>query len=98
MKKFMALILALALTAPAFATSHQQALADGEVRKIDKEAQKITIRHGPLPSLDMPQPMTMVYRVKDPAMLERVKPGDKVKFEAENVGGTFTVTKIEPAK
>ena len=42
--------------------------------------------------------MTMVYRVQDPAMLDRVKAGDKVKFEAENVGGAFTVTKIEPVR
>ena len=98
MKKFIAFILAAALAAPVFATSHQNAaLADGEVRKVDKEAQKITIRHGPIPSLDMPSAMTMVYRVKDPAMLERVKPGDKVKFQAEKIGGAFTVTKIETA-
>ena len=88
---FFALLLMLCLTA-------QAEPADGEVRKVDKDAQKITIRHGPLPSLDMPQPMTMVYRVQDPAMLDRVKAGDKVKFEAENVGGAFTVTKIEPVR
>jgi Cu/Ag efflux protein CusF len=88
---FFALFLMLSLTA-------QAEPADGEVRKVDKDAQKITIRHGPLPSLDMPQPMTMVYRVQDPAMLDRVKAGDKVKFEAENVGGAFTVTKIEPVR
>ena len=88
---FFALLLMLCLTA-------QAEPADGEVRKVDKDAQKITIRHGPLPSLDMPQPMTMVYRVQDPAMLDRVKAGDKVKFEAENVGGAFTVTKIEPVQ
>ncbi len=73
------------------------AVADGEVRKVDKEAKKITIKHGPLESLEMPA-MTMVYRVKDPAMLERVKAGDKVKFQAEKLGGAFTVTRIDPAK
>jgi Cu(I)/Ag(I) efflux system protein CusF len=72
--------------------------ADGEVRRVDKDAQKLTIRHGPLPQLDMPQPMTMVYRVKDPALLDKVKAGDKVKFEAEKVNGAFTVTRIEAAK
>jgi Cu/Ag efflux protein CusF len=70
------------------------ALADGEVRKVDKDAGKITIRHGPIESLNMP-PMSMVFRVKDPAMLDQVKAGDKVKFAAENVGGQYTVTKIE---
>ena len=73
------------------------AMADGEVRKVDKSAGKITIKHGAIPSMDMP-PMTMVYRVKDPAMLDGVKQGDKVKFVAENVGGQFVVTNIEPAK
>jgi len=76
----------------------QAALNDGEIRKVDKGAQKITIRHGPLPDLDMPQAMTMVYRVKDPAMLDKVKAGDKVKFQAEKVDGAFTVTRIEPVR
>lgn len=73
------------------------ALADGEVRKVDKDAGKLTIKHGPIPSMDMPA-MTMVYRVKDPAMLDQVKAGDKIRFDAEKVGGAFTVTRIEPAK
>lgn len=73
------------------------ALADGEVRKVDKDAKKITIKHGPLPALDMPA-MTMVFQVKDPAMLNQVKTGDKVKFEAQKLGGAYTVTRIEPAK
>jgi Cu(I)/Ag(I) efflux system protein CusF len=67
------------------------------VRKVDKEAQKITIRHGPLANLDMPA-MTMVFRVKDPAMLEAVKPGDKVTFRAEKVDGAYTLTKIARAR
>jgi Cu(I)/Ag(I) efflux system protein CusF len=79
------------------ATHHPTALSDGEVRKVDKDAKKITIKHGPLANLDMP-PMTMVFQVKDPAMLEQVKAGDKIKFQAEKVGGAFTVTKIEPVK
>ena len=73
------------------------AMTQGEVRKVDKEARRITIRHEPLQNLDMPA-MTMVFQVKDPAMLDQVKPGDKVKFEAEKIGGAFTVTKIEQAK
>ena len=73
-------------------------LADGEVRRVDKDAQKLTIRHGPMPQLDMPDPMTMVYRVKDPALLDRVKAGDKVRFAAEKIDGNFTVTAIEPAR
>jgi Cu(I)/Ag(I) efflux system periplasmic protein CusF len=78
------------------AAAADQAMSDGEVRRVDKDAKKITIKHGPLEKLDMPA-MTMVFQVKDPAMLDRVKAGDKVKFEAEKIGGAFTVTKIEPA-
>jgi Cu/Ag efflux protein CusF len=70
------------------------ALADGEVRKVDKEAGKITLKHGPIANLDMPS-MSMVFRVKDPAMLDQVKPGDTVKFAAEKIGGQYTVTRIE---
>jgi Cu/Ag efflux protein CusF len=73
------------------------AMADGEIRKVDKDAKKITIKHGPLESLDMPA-MTMVFQVKEPAMLDQVKTGDKVKFQAEKVGGAFTITKLEVAK
>jgi len=73
------------------------ALAEGEVRKVDKDARKITIKHGPLENLDMPA-MTMVFKVKDPGILEQVKAGDKVKFQAEKIGGALTVTKIEPVK
>ncbi len=72
-------------------------LSEGEIRKVDKEAKKITIKHGPMPSLDMPA-MTMVFQVKDPVMLDQVKPGDKVKFQAEKLGGAFTVTRIEAVK
>ena len=70
------------------------AMAEGEVRKVDKDAKKITIKHGPLQKLDMPA-MTMVFQVKDPALLEKVKVGDKIRFDAEKVGGGFVVTNIE---
>jgi Cu(I)/Ag(I) efflux system protein CusF len=78
-------------------STEQQPLTDGEVRKVDKEAKKLTIRHGPITNLDMPA-MTMVFQVKDPAMLDSVKAGDKVRFVADKAGGAYTVTKIEPAK
>ena len=97
-----ALLAVSLISANTFATSHgasasTDSMNDGEIRRVDKDAKKITIRHGPLEKLDMPA-MTMVFQVSDPAMLEQVKPGDKVKFQAEKVGGTFTVTKIEPAQ
>ncbi len=94
MKQLVAAVLALAAGA-AFAQVPE--LADGEIRRVDKDAKKITIKHGPMPSLEMP-PMTMVFQVKDPAMLEQVKAGDKVKFEAQKLGGAFTVSRIEAAK
>ncbi len=72
-------------------------MAAGEVRKVDKDARKITLRHGELKQLDMP-PMTMVFQVKDPSLLDKVKAGDKVKFKAESASGTMTLTEIETAK
>ena len=92
-------VLAALLVAPAAHADdrHHPPQNDGEVRKVDKDAQKITIRHGPLEKLDMPA-MTMVFQVKDPALLDKVKAGDKVKFDAEKVGGAFTVTRIEAAR
>ena len=83
--------------AAAAASAPVRAITDGEVRKVDKEAGKLTLRHGPLPHLDMGA-MTMVFRVSDPAMLDQVKTGDKVRFTADKVNGQFTVTRIEPAK
>ncbi len=80
--------------APAESPAATANLSDGEIRKVDTDAKKITIKHGPLANLDMP-PMTMVFQVKDPSMLERVKVGDKVKFEAQKLGGAYTVTRIE---
>ena len=74
-----------------------QAMADGEVRKIDKENRKITIKHGEIKSLDMP-PMTMVFQVSDASLLDKVKPGDKVQFNAVDQGGKLTVTEMKPAK
>jgi len=70
-------------------------LTDGEVRKIDKEAGKITLRHGELKNLNM-SAMTMVFRVKDPAMLDQVKVGDTVRFAAERVGGAITIVELLP--
>jgi len=73
-------------------------MADGEVRKIDEAAGKITLKHGPIKSLDMDEPMTMVFRVKDPAMLKQVKVGDKVQFEAERATAGITITKMQKSK
>lgn len=71
--------------------------SDGEVRKIDKEQGKLTLRHGPLENLGMPA-MTMVFKVSDTKVLEGLKDGDKVKFTAEKVNGAYTITALQPAK
>jgi len=72
-------------------------MADGEIRKVDMDTKKITIKHGEIKNLDMPG-MTMVFQVKDPAMLDNVKAGDKVQFRAANENGKLTVTEIQTAK
>lgn len=79
---------------PAAKADSQAAAAEGMIKKIDKAAGKITITHGPLESLGMP-PMTMAFRAADPAMLEQVKPGDKVRFIANRVKGVFVVETLE---
>jgi Cu(I)/Ag(I) efflux system periplasmic protein CusF len=90
--------LALLTAGVPLTVSAQSGLVDGTVTKIDESAGKITLRHGPLKKLDMADPMTMVFRVQDPAMLKQVKVGDKVKFDADRINGQFTVTKIEKAQ
>jgi len=90
-----ALVLTLGLTVSTLA---QAASISGEVKKIDEGAGKVTLKHGPAKGLGMDEPMTMVYRVKDPAMLKQVKVGDKVTFEAEEAASGYTVTKMEKAK
>jgi Cu/Ag efflux protein CusF len=72
-------------------------MADGEVRKVDKENKKITLKHGVIKNLDMPG-MTMVFQVKEAAMLDKVKAGDKIKFKAEQAGSAIVVTDIQPSK
>jgi Cu(I)/Ag(I) efflux system periplasmic protein CusF len=71
--------------------------ADGEVRNINKDTGRITLRHGPIANLEMPA-MTMVFRVNDPAMLNGVKVGDKVQFSADKVNGALTVIEMKPAR
>ncbi len=93
MKKTMLGALALLLTTAALAAD----LTAGEVRKVDQDAGKITIKHGEIKHLDMP-PMTMVFQVKDRALLDKAKAGDAVRFAVEKSGSSYVVTAIEPAK
>jgi Cu/Ag efflux protein CusF len=76
----------------------QTAMVNGEVKKIDESAGKITLKHGPIKSLDMDEGMTMVFRVQDPAMLKQVKVGDKVQFEAERTASGIAITKMQKSK
>ena len=78
---------------PVFAQSAAD-MALGEVRKIDKEARKITIKHGEIKELEMP-PMTMVFTLKDPGVLENFKVGDKVKFKVVREDGKMLVTELQ---
>lgn len=100
MNRIIRIAAALALTVglSAGALAAQGAAISGEVKKIDEGAGKITLKHGPAKSLGMDEPMTVVYRVKDAAMLKQVKVGDKVTFEAEEATSGYTVTKLEKAK
>jgi Cu(I)/Ag(I) efflux system periplasmic protein CusF len=105
------LLMSMTLAAPAFAqqkaddhSAHHPAasatapaaddVADAEVRRVDKDAAKLTLKHGEIKSLDMP-PMTMVFNVKDKAMLAGVTAGDKVRFRAVNDAGRYTVTELK---
>jgi Cu/Ag efflux protein CusF len=90
-----AVIAVAALTSVASASSH---LIKGTVTKIDAAAQKMTIRHGPIKKFDMDDGMTMVFRVKDPAMLKQVKPGEEIQFDADRINGAFTVIELEKGK
>ncbi len=103
------LILAAGLALPAYAqqmdhsamggasaTQSAPSIADGVVRKVDRKAKTIILKHGAIPSLDM-GPMTMQYRVKDASLLDKVKAGDEVKFSAVKAGGEYVVTHLERA-
>lgn len=102
MKKWIPLLATLALVTPLHAqpvapsAAQASAMSEGVVRKIDAANARITLRHGPLANLDMP-PMTMVFRVQPPELLNGVKVGDTVKFRAETVKGAITVTAIQAA-
>ena len=72
-------------------------LSEGEIRKVDKDNKKLTIKHGPLKNLDMPG-MTMVFGVDDPAVLDTLEAGARVRFQAEKVDGKFIASRIEAVR
>ena len=87
------LLLALAVTA---AGAQATDMSEAEVRKVDKDAARITLKHGEIKNLDMP-PMTMSFRVRDPKLLEGVAVGDRVRFVADRIDGQYTVTALTKA-
>ena len=90
--------LALSLLCPS-AVFAQDAMVNGEVKKVDETAKKITLKHGAIKNLGMDEDgMTMVFRVQDPAMLKQVKVGDRVKFTAERGSDGIAITKMQKAK
>lgn len=95
MKFTLKTLLALAVAAAPLAAIAE--MTDAEVRKVDKDNGKVTLKHGAIKNLDMP-PMTMVFHVKDKAVLNSLQAGDKVRFTAVNEGGKYTVTEIQAAK
>jgi Cu/Ag efflux protein CusF len=72
-------------------------LSEGTVKKIDAPSQRVMLAHGPIANIGM-APMTMMFKVKDAAMLKKLKDGDKVRFRVEDVGGEYTIVRIEAAK
>ena len=80
--------------APSGAATQATAKAEAEVRRVEVSTGRIQLRHGPIANLDMP-PMTMVFRVKSPALLDGLKEGDRIFFTAEKIDGAYTVTSVE---
>jgi Cu/Ag efflux protein CusF len=95
MKRWIVAAAAAGTVMAAFAQASD--MTEAQVRKVDKDNGKVTLQHGEIKNLQMP-PMTMVFTVKDPKMLDKVQAGDKVRFHADNEGGKLTVTEIQPAK
>ncbi len=93
---FTALLLAATYTAAAHAQSDTGTPTEGEIRRVDKANGKLTIRHGPIRNLDMPG-MTMVFRVTDTSALEKLAPGDRIRFHADKEGSAYTASQIEAA-
>ena len=94
MRRLIVGVVALLIMASAALAQATTGKGEGEVRKIDAPAGKVTLRHGPLEGLDMPG-MTMVFRVEDPSMLEKLKEGDRIRFVTAREGGAFTLKSFE---
>lgn len=89
--------LAVASLALPFSLFAAADLSEGTVKKIDAPTQRVMLAHGPIANIGMP-PMTMMFKVKEAVMLKKLKDGDKVRFRVEDVGGDYTIVRIEAAK
>lgn len=78
------------------APAPQADLSEGEITRWDPRTLRLTLKHGEIKNLEMP-PMTMVFRVADASVVGDLKPGDKVRFRAEQVSGAYHVQRIEKA-
>ena len=94
MKNFLGILVLTVLASTAAAQSPQ---ARGEVTKIDKANSRVTLRHGEIKNLDMP-PMTMNFRVREGKMLDAVAVGDRVRFSAEKIEGSYVLTALDKAE
>lgn len=97
MNSKMNVLFAAGLLSLGVASSFAAELTAGEVRKVDTEQGKVTLKHEAIKNLDMP-PMTMVFRAEKPELLKDLKPGDKVRFAAQSVSGAIVVTELQPQK
>ena len=79
---------------PPVSASTPQEMATAEVRRVDKEAKKVTLKHGPIKSLDMP-PRTMVFQVRDERLFDKLVAGEQIRFSAEQLQGAFVLTSVE---
>lgn len=89
---FLGALLLMLLAFPAWA---QQGETEGEVRKVDSETGKITLRHGPITGALEMSAMSMVFQVKDPSLLDRLQQGDRVKATILKENGVFYLVKAE---
>ncbi len=94
MKKLFAIATLALVTLGAAAQTTSADMAEAEIRKVDRDAKKVTLKHGPIKNLDMP-PMTMVFQVKDASLLDNLKAGDKIRFSADQQQGAYVVTAVQ---
>ncbi len=81
----------------AVTTPMAPAWTQGEVRRIDRAVGKVTVKHDEIKNLDMP-PMTMVFQVKESALLDGLAPGGRIQFQAEKIAGAYVITALEAAR